>query len=217
MMLLSSVFMVSCSGEKEKTGNDSAKADTGMVDINRTTGEEHLESLLSVKDEAELRSKFGERVSYDTIWGSEGMFTAGSYIDKGKAGEVQILWKDSLHRSGVTSVFMVALYKTDGTYDFSGSWPTKSGVKLGMTTDELEALNGKSFTFSGFGWDYGGGIISWNKGKLEDAKMGITLTESVPNKVSDDEMMKVLGDQEIKSDNPVVKKLQPRVARISVY
>ena len=178
VLLLAPVFMLSCSGEKANPGGDSAKTDTGMVDITRPAGEDHLEALLAVKDEAELKSKFGaDHVKYDTIWGPEGSYDMGSYIDKGTKDEVQIYWKDSLHRSGVATVSVHARYHADGSYDFSGKWFSESGVKLGMTTGELEKLNGKSFSFSGFGWDYGGGVMGWNKGKLDNYKVGVGLTE----------------------------------------
>jgi hypothetical protein len=212
------VLLLSCSGANGSGNNDSTKTDSGMVDITRPAGENNLESFLSIKDEADLKSKFGaDHVKYDTVWGGEGAFDMGTYLDKGTNDEVEILWKDSLHRSGPASISVHAKYNPEGNYNYACKWSSKTGVKLGMTTDELEKLNQKTFSFSGFGWDYGGGVMGWNNGKLEDSHVGVTLTEAVDSKVSEDEMTQILGDQEIRSDNKVVKKVQPRVVSLSVY
>ncbi|MDQ3110430.1 MAG: hypothetical protein M3R17_11100 [Bacteroidota bacterium] len=206
------ILLASCSG-----GDKNSNGDSTVYDETRPVGENHLEDLLGVKDEAALKSMFAaDRVTYDTIWGAEGMYTMGTYVDKGTTDEVQIYWEDSLHRSGVDAVFIGAIYSNDGKYNFSNKWSSKSGVKLGMTTDELENLNKKPFNFSGFGWDYGGGVMSWNNGGLEDKNVGVTLTEG-DGKITEDEMSQVLGDQEIKSNDPVVKKMQPKVVRLSVH
>lgn len=212
-VFLALIFSASCTD-----GNDKSKGDTTMYDETRPLGESKLDDLLKIKDEAELKVKFGnDRISYDTIWGAEGTYTMGSYIDKGSGDEVQIYWEDSLNRSGITNASIHAQWNHNGTYNYSSKWISASGVKLGMTTNELEKLNGKAFTFSGFGWDYGGGIISWNDGKLDKYGIGVTLSEGEESKITDDEMSEILGDQEVNSDNPVVKKTQPRVNALSVY
>src|ERR1041385_5040701 len=159
----SSVLLLSCSGTNGSGKSDSAGADSGMVDITWPAGNNYLESFLPVKDEADLKAKFGAaHVKYDTVWGGEGAYDMGSYIDKGTDDEVEILWKDSLHRSGVAAVSVHARYNPEGDYNYTCKWFSESGVKLGMTTDELEQLNKKVFSFSGFGWDYGGGVMGWN-------------------------------------------------------
>lgn len=214
------IFLASCSGDNGKQGPDSLKGDTTMHDITRPTGENLLEDLLKIKNEGELKSKFGEEhVSYDTVWGPEGMYTMGSYIDKGTKDEVQIVWQDSLHRSKMNAAMAKAWYDTaSGNYVFNCSWRSERGVRIGTTTDELENLNGKAFVFSGFGWDYGGGIRDWQGGMLDRKGLRIDLTESESiGKIPETEYTQILGDQDIKSDHPVVKKIQPKVYRIAVY
>ena len=200
--ILSLIFSASC-----KNGNEPGNA-----------GENQLEDLLKIKNEAGLKAKFGEEhISYDTIWGPEGSFTMGTYIDKGTNDEVEIYWEDSLGRSGIASASVHAQWKENGDYDYKSKWISASGVKLGMTTDELEKLNGKPFTFSGFGWDYGGGVMSWKDGKLEKFGVGVTLTDGDERNSTEEELNEILGDQEVKSDNVVVKKTQPRVNAFSVH
>jgi hypothetical protein len=214
------IIFASCSGDKDKQGADSLKGDTTMHDITRPIGENHLEDLLKIKDEAELKSKFTtDRISYDTIWGPEGMYTMGSYIDQGTKDEVQIVWQDSLRRRNVNAAMAKAWYDTaSGNYIFNCTWCSERGVHIGTTTDELEKLNGKEFVFSGFGWDYGGGIRDWQGGMLEGRGLRIDLTESESiGKLPEKEYTQILGDQDIKSDHPIVKKVQPKVYRIAVF
>ncbi|MBI3511587.1 MAG: hypothetical protein HY064_13075 [Bacteroidetes bacterium] len=205
--------LFSCAGNKKKENAGTLKKDSV-----KTAASFILDELLQVADENELKKKFGAgHISYDTIWGAEGGFVMGTFIDRKTSDEVQILWKDSLHRAGVEVATLDAMYVENGGYDFNNKWTTTCGIYLGMTSDELEQLNGKDFKFSGFGWDYGGGISSWNEGKLEKAGIGIMLTEANHEKnISQKEMESLLGDKEFSSADPLVKKLQPQVVTISV-
>ena len=218
LALLSIVIYSSCNSQAKTDSND--QRDTVVYDETRPIGNDYLEHLLEIKSEAELKQKFGvDRVKYDTIWGAEGNFGFGTYIDKDTKDEVQIMWADSLRTGGVMSAMALAFYdQKTGNYIFDNRWSSEKGIKIGTTTDELEKLNGKSFVFSGFGWDYGGGIMDWKGGKLDVEGLGIALTEDLEvNEIPEKEYMQILGDQEVKSDHPVVKKVQPRVYRLTVY
>lgn len=195
------------------------KGDTTVYDETRLGGNNYLEDLLNVKSEADLIAKFGaDHVKYDTIWGAEGNFGFGTFLDKGSKDEVQLFWKDSLRTQGITSAVAVAFYEPSGNYNFENKWSSEKGVKIGMTTSELEKMNGVPFIFSGFGWDYGGGILDWKGGKLDVEGFGIQLTEGEgANNLPEMESNQIIGDRDVSSDNPVVKKVQPKVSRISVY
>lgn len=216
VLILVQTAFYSCSNTNEKTGN------VGDSTVKNATlpGENfYLEDLLTIKSEAELKQKFGAaHVKFDTIWGAEGNFGFGTYLDKGTKDEVQLIWKDSTRTSGVSTAIAVSFFEKDGNSNFDNKWSSSKGVKLGMTTDNLEKLNGKAFLFSGFGWDYGGQVIDWQKGKLDETPMGIELTEGLNgNNLSESDGNEILGDRDVRSDNKVVKKMQPRVYRISVY
>ena len=179
----------------------------------------YLEDLLAVTSEAQLKEMYGaSRVSWDTIWGAEGTFEMGTYLDKGTKNEVHIFWGDEHRGSGVLSAGIEAQYDKRGNADYSNSWSSRTGVKLGMTADELEKLNGRPFAFSGFGWDYGGGVMDWKGGTLEEDAITVTLSEggNAPE-ISEPEMAQILGDHDVMSDNAVVKKVKPRVVRITVF
>jgi hypothetical protein len=49
----------------------------------------------------------------------------------------------------------------------SSKWSTH-GVRVGSTLLKLVKLNGKDFSFSGLGWDYGGGVFRNDGGDLSD-------------------------------------------------
>ncbi len=216
---IATVLLFSCANKNGERGNDSVKRDTSMHDITRPTGNNYLEDLLNIKDEADLKTRYpNEKITYDTIWGAEGAFDMGTYMGKGTKNEVQFQWKDSLRRSTVTSVSIDATTDKDGNYVYGNQWVSNRGIKLGSTTDEVEKINGKSFSFSGFGWDYGGGAMGFTGGKLETAGIGLTFDEgnswaALPEK----ERNQIMGDQTVTSDNAVVKKIQPRVVMISVF
>src|ERR1041385_902015 len=111
VFLLSALIFVqnSCRNSAANSGSDSTRRDTMAYDITRPNGQNYLEDLLEIKDEKELITKFGKaRVSYDTIWGEEGMFTMGTFLDENTKDEVQFMWQDSLHRSGVSDVVIDA-------------------------------------------------------------------------------------------------------------
>jgi hypothetical protein len=85
---------------------------------------------------------------------------------------------------------------------------------------ELEKMNGKPFKLSGFDWDYGGNVLSWNGGKLESAlksksgKVSATLQLVPPAGKNCPE--ELLGDREILSSKASMKKLNPAVGTVSI-
>jgi hypothetical protein len=85
-----------------------------------------------------------------------------------------------------------------------------------MTLAQLEKLNGKPFTFSGFGWDYGGGVAGWGGGKLENSGISVQLRESplIYEYMEQTELARVLGDQQVSSSEPVLEKMQVQVLEI---
>jgi hypothetical protein len=200
----------SCDDSGTKKPTESIPSDTAKT--------VYLEDLLKIKSEAELKAKFGAaRVTYDTIWGPEGAFTMGTYLDKGKPDEVEITWDDSLRREGVTYVSIEAGYDSQGRAIFNNKWSSSTGLRLGLNIDDLEKLNGKPFIFSGLDWDYGGGV-NWNGGKMEKTHIGATLGHNNnESQLTEEEMSVIMGDHDVKSDDPVVKKVQPVVMGFIVW
>jgi hypothetical protein len=79
-------------------------------------------------------------------------------------------------------------------------WARADGVRLGLTSTELQAKNGRPFKFLGFEWDYGGAISDWRGGTL--APDGVSRGPVVlcpPDPYPDDYPA---GDSEFPSDDP---------------
>jgi hypothetical protein len=93
-----------------------------------------------------------------------------------------------------------------------GKWHTKDGVKVGTTLAELNTINGKPFLFSGLGWDYGGYINDFQKGKLWQEKPAISLRLDQEGNLP----VGFSGDVVCKSDAPELKKATLFVGEIFV-
>lgn len=225
LLLLGSLFVLllnSCTSNTNEQATDStALADSATkktVDwecipgekagvVNSTSSEQGLIDLLG-----------SENVSpHDTIYGAEGMFSIGTILYKGTPNEAHITWKDTLN-------FKDPAYVEVGFAELNNvnkvDWYTTIGVKVGTKLTELERINGKSFNFSGFGWDYGGSVVDWNGGKLMNADstsylsviLGYDYDDQALNSVVD----KLLGDSSFESKNPNAQKLNPHVAHLII-
>lgn len=177
-----------------------------------------LEDVLEIQSEKDLITKYGqESVSYDTIWGAEGFYTMGTLLRTDEQSHVEIMWLDSAKRLGMVSATLVSDEDYYAEKIDAGKWKSCTGVALGMSLADVEAINGKPFQFSGFGWDYGGGIISWQGGKLDNRGFTIQIAEGPGDEqMSETEANSVLGDITVMSNDPTARKLKPRVWSISV-
>jgi len=164
--------------------------------------------------EASLRARFGaQQVRRARIEVGEGETVPGVILfPDDSTRRLAVEWRDSLARRTPARV----------TVKGAGSrWMVFPGVHIGTSMRELERLNGGPFALTGFGWDYGGMVTSWRKGRLErvwQAARGPSATrirfDAQPTKgVSLDA---VSGEDERRSDHPVMRRLDPRIVEISV-
>src|SRR5262249_47606514 len=90
-------------------------------------------------------------------------------------------------------------------------WQTINGIRFGTRLSELETLNAGPFTISGFGYNYGGNVLSWNRGKLAPShcsgRLVLTLDGersgglyTVP--LANAELRSIRGDRPISSGTP---------------
>lgn len=153
-----------------------------------------------------LAKEFGaDNVRQETIYVGDGMEWPGLAVypdDPEKRVEV-FWWEEDPTR--------VQLVRIQGE---SSLWKTAEGVSLGTTLSELESLNGKPFELLGLAWDFGGGVTNWNGGKLEG--LTLRLDASPEASYTDEEASQILGDQQVSSDNLVMRKVNPAVFQITV-
>lgn len=153
----------------------------------------------AASSEARLIEALGsERVVRREIYLAEGFCTDGTVLYPDSPDALDIAWMDSARTRP-------AFLRIDGE---GSRWTTPAGVRIGTTLAELEAIRGDILTFSGFGWDYGGGT-SWHE---TDETRGVGLRLS-PDSVSwnsfpNDELWdEILGDRPVRSDHPFVRRL----------
>lgn len=210
--------LIGCSSANQEAGSelrsDSMQAANAVADPNT------LESLLGMKNEEELIKRFGQdKVKYDTVWGAEGFFSMGTIVKTEAASHLEITWMNDSLKTEVVSVTQVSDSDWYADTLLSSTWKSATGVHVGMSINELQKINGRVFTFSGFGWDYAGGVISWQGGTMEGKGVAVQLSEGPINQsknVTTEQRNAVLGDVEVQSDNPVLVEYSPRVWSISV-
>ena len=141
--------------------------------IENTTSEEvPKEKILTIEKIAEMANKgtlFAEfpdsEIKTEIASINEGMDNVKViWLNRGKKDEVRIDFqpKDS------TKVFRVTVEGKENKYS------SETGVKSGMTIDELNSANRKPVDFYGFGWDFGG-AVKFNNGQLEAQKIRVYL------------------------------------------
>jgi hypothetical protein len=106
----------------------------------------------------------------------------------------------------------------------SCQWQTADGITLGVRLDRLEQLNGRPFSIAGFGFDYGGNVLSWNGGKLARLDCGPRLILTLDGDrgrdgrltvdLTSEERHSITGDKTVASDTPAMRKVNPAVTEL---
>jgi hypothetical protein len=144
---------------------------------------------------ATLQARFGAaQVKVEELSGAEGETAPGLAIfGSDPSRRIEVFMHDMDKRQGIDTL------RVGGK---TSRWHIDNGVHLGMTLDELVALNGKPIQFSGMGWDYGGGILNWNGGKLaqpDGAAVFRAVTLTTADDANGDDYP--MGDAEFRSDD----------------
>jgi hypothetical protein len=177
-------------------------------------------SIFRALSKSSLATAYGaSNVSVEKVIGAEGesvtMETA--LFAKRPAEKIRIEWSDKANKI------------VSGVDVFGSKWIGPGGVHVGSTIAELEQANGRPFTFSGLGWDYGGLVKDWRGGALgpvkptrggpgnlpPDCRMDIELASapSAPEAAT----AAVEGEQDFQSDDPKVAAAHIIVAKITFY
>ena len=171
-------------------------------------------------NEETLKAQFGaENIEYKDLGGPEGTEMFGTRVyGKDPKKTFDIVWSDEAKRANPAVINVNQVWSEDGETVTVPDWKSAEGIYLGMPIAELEKLNGKPFKLFGFGWDYGGSVISWEGGKLEpaaDAKCGVSVVLS--DTAMDGTPGELQGDTEVMSDDKNMPKAKAQVGRYSVY
>lgn len=173
-----------------------------------------LENLAELKTFQAIQNKFGEaNLKKDTtIAGPEGTKIDVSVLFPYTADEVIIYWRDKRIYSQLDAVVI----RCDSV-GYLGKWHSRLGLQAGQNLENVISLNQKPFTISGFGWDYGGHILSWEGGRLDNKKVTGRFADFYKNKISDAEYQSISGDTEFNIGLEAIKKLNPILDELTVF
>lgn len=153
----------------------------------------------------------------------EGMVFPATFIAQAVPGEsLAIVWAGKGPDAHPKQVFMcrgrrrgVCKYHAVG---LGGEIAT--GTKL----SDLETMNGKPFTVQGFGWTYGGNIVSWDGGKLQAYDCNSSLSIVIDGErnreggltlqLSEDDRATFTGNRQVSTATPALRKLNPVITEM---
>ncbi len=119
---------------------------------------------------------------------------------------VEVLWHDAKARRRPARIDV----------GFKSSWHTVRGLHIGSELAEVEKINGKPFELTGFDWELGGRVSSWDGGALGkiaggcNLRFGFNPWADAPDAARD----KVSGNQEFSSTDPNMRASKPTISEI---
>ncbi|MFT3809310.1 MAG: hypothetical protein QM698_05280 [Micropepsaceae bacterium] len=166
--------------------------------------------------EADLVAKFGkENVVFGDLGGPEGEEMPGTRVNGGDtARRLEIVWEDEAARARPSFIRVFSGWDEATGREVIPVWIAPGGLKAGQTVAEVEALNGKPFRLSGFGWDYGGMVQSWEDGALATAQPRCDLEVFFNPRA--DFAESVTGDTTVSSDDPALRASDPVVMMFTI-
>jgi hypothetical protein len=158
--------------------------------------------------DALVRETFGEdNVETGTVYGVEGIELEATTVYPDDPDRVmQFNWWDEEKLEYLSSL------------ELAPSQETPTGVKIGMSVKEVEAINGEPFTIGGFWWDYGGGAV-FEKGALANPESGCGFWirfAPMDEYPADIDVSPVSGEVTVPSSEPLLETLDVRVQSISL-
>jgi hypothetical protein len=155
---------------------------------------------------------FGDRVADTMIHMGEAQFAPGTVVyPDDPVRRIELVWADSAR---------LRPWRIQIAGD-STLWSIDPGITLGTSLSELERLNERPLTLTGFGWDYGGTVMGWDQGALEQALLGgdgrVILRLAVDSAdVGSDAARAASGDGVFSSSHTAMQRLDPYVRQIIV-
>jgi hypothetical protein len=211
-----------CSKEKKSTETvDSVKiVNSDSVATDKPKSEVlYLEDVLQCVDLQGLEKKYGKenvakKATFET---GEGSFEC-TKIFANTEKEVEIYWQDRKEYKQVQDVVAKGHVEKDGRILPISPWASRVGLHLGMKMSEVIAMNGKTFTITGIGWDLGGNVISWEGGKLAKKNVNIRFNDYSDNMggLTEKEYESISGDREFDTKHTSIQKLNPVIDQLSV-
>lgn len=164
-----------------------------------------LDEVLACTNLVGLQTKYGkENVVADTSWVIGADTLQGSMIFPRTSKQVNVYY-----RSG--EIVDVTIQGK------SSAWKTDSGLYLGLPLQDVQQLNAKNFTLSGFNWAHGGEVVSWEGGKLAGIHLATFSNSGNQHEgLSAAEYAQISGQTEFDVRHEAIQKLNPSLDMISL-
>lgn len=167
-----------------------------------------IEDYAQVKTKEEIIAAFGkENIKNGSSWYAEGTLQLKHTIVTNPKNKqiVKYVWNEDNPKK--LSSIEINYFDWDENYEVKGTQKVLSacGIYTGMPINELRKWNGADFNFSGFGWDYEGGVFATPKSRLSTCPITIKLGLKLDGDL-DDAAEGLYGAQELNTSNPLVKK-----------
>jgi hypothetical protein len=121
---------------------------------------------------------------------------------------LEILWKNENPQQGLDSIRIIG----------ESQWTAGRGLKLGLTVDEVEALNQVPFEIRNFNLEYGGAVTSWHGGALSKVPGGCRLAPGfAPTNGTTANAYQKIGYDDLLSNNPDLGALRLRIIGIVIH
>lgn len=213
LIILSIFGQFGCKNSSKESNTSSQTIDKEPVII-KLDSNFVLENILELKTFGAIEKKFGKaNLKKDTtIAGPEGSTINVSILFPKTANEVKLYWAEKEKYNKLGDVVINC-----DSPGYAGKWHSELGLQVGQNLEKVLALNEKPFTISGFGWDYGGHIVSWEGGKLDAKNQTGRFSDFGRNKISDAEYQSISGDTEFNVSLGAIKKLNPVLTELRVF
>jgi len=191
LLLAMASLVYSCKNDKKTT----PVAEKPVVKIDSSLITDSSWGLITKNTDIEgLKKLFGEtHIKDERVCGPECADSIDvTFVYRDQPNEFCVNWQDSGYHK---KIGFIECWKENSPYHSS------TGLKIGSTLNDILKLNGQKITFSGFGWDYGGIIQSYNKGTMDNTAVQYRLD------LSDGSDNSLFGDTELNTDMPSVKKM----------
>lgn len=177
-------------------------------------------------DVATIRDRFRDEATVRRVFGTANVESADVPLGEGETIPGVVLYPTDPSRRLLLAWYNEPGFKQLERLVISGErsrWYVKPGITTGVRLDSLQRLNGKPFYMFGIGWDYGGTVVNWDDGRMTDLEtelryVAIRLdpTQEDLDRVGEEQMAEIVGEREIRSDNPVMMEANPRVYEVTI-
>lgn len=226
MIAALSVALISCGGsEEESNGTDETNTTDSTEVVEETLLDMEMSDFVNFEDYGKIETRAqlydiwgAENLKDDTAWFAEGtvMFMCTDLVNPENGWRVRYVF-DELEIDTVS--FIESNYHNwSSNYEDLGTQKVEAsnGLYTGMPLSELVEWNGGDFDFSGFGWDYEGGISASEGSKIADSKVMVSLTMDVGDGL-DQKYQGLYGDMMMNSADGAVEGAPIVVSYMSYY